>query len=339
MKILIITQVVDSEDLYLGFFHRWIEELANKFEAIEVICLKEGTHAFPHNVRVHSLGKEKGKRPPLVYAFRFLVFAWKLRPNYEAVFVHMNQEYILISGWLWKLLKKKIYLWRNHYAGSWLTDLAVSLSHKVFYTSRHSYTAKYSRAVQMPVGVDTVRFHTDASVERKPNSILFFGRMMPSKRPGLVLDALIELHKRGVSYRATFAGSAPLGEEDFLTALKQRTADAGLSEQVSFVPGVKNVEALKLYQEHQIYVNAGRSGMLDKTIFEAAASGCIVLAASDDWKVVAGEEYYYDGTTDRLAVLLTLFLESTSHAYGHYDVVGDHRLERLVERLVEETTT
>jgi hypothetical protein len=92
MKLLIVTQVVDSTDLYLGFFHRWIEELAPRFENIEVVCLLEGKHALPKNVRIHSLGKERGKQPSYIYAFRFLKIVWRLRKEYDAVLVHMNQE-------------------------------------------------------------------------------------------------------------------------------------------------------------------------------------------------------------------------------------------------------
>ena len=60
MKLLITTQVVDQNDLFLGFFHGWLEEFAKHFEHITVICLKEGTHSLPENVEVISLGKERG---------------------------------------------------------------------------------------------------------------------------------------------------------------------------------------------------------------------------------------------------------------------------------------
>lgn len=61
MKLLIITQTVNTEDPVLGFFVRWIEEFAKHAETVEVICLKEGSHAFlPSNVRVYSLGKKRG---------------------------------------------------------------------------------------------------------------------------------------------------------------------------------------------------------------------------------------------------------------------------------------
>jgi glycosyltransferase involved in cell wall biosynthesis len=336
MRLLIVTQVVDSEDAYLGFFHRWLEEFSTKFERIETVCLQEGKHALPANVRVHSLGKEKGKKSSLVYAVRFIVLAWKLRNEYDAVFVHMNEEYVLVGGWLFEILGKPLYLWRNHYAGSWKTSLAATFCRKVFYTSIHSYTARFERAVRMPVGVDTTRFYPDSHIERKQNSILFLARMMESKRPGLLIDALIILAKRGVAFTASFVGSAPSGDEQYIPALRQRVADAGLNDRVTFYPGVSNDKVVDIFRAHQIFVNAGRSGMFDKTLFEASASGCHVIAASDDWKELAGGDGWFDGSASMLAETLERLLSETRDLERIQTVTMRHSLTQLAERLQEE---
>lgn len=337
MRLLVVTQAIDTEDLYLGFFHRWLEEFSSKFERIEAVCLKEGRHALPTNVRVHSLGKEKRRRSSFMYAFRFLRLAWKLRKEYDAVFVHMNEEYVLVGGWLFEVLGKPLYLWRNHYAGSWKTSLAATFCRKVFYTSKHSYTAKFERAVRMPVGVDTDRFFPDPANTRKKDSILFFARMMESKRPGLLIDALIILAKRGVDFTASFVGSAPSGDEQYVPALRQRVADAGLSDRVTFSPGVSNEKAVEVYRAHQIYVNAGRSGMFDKALFEAAASGCKVLAASDDWSEIAGEEFWFDGSAQALArALERLLSETEGDPERMRERMARHSLAQLAGRVREE---
>ena len=56
MKVLIITQVVDTNDPGLGFFHNWIKKLAPKFAATTVIGLQVGEYDLP-GVKVLSLGK------------------------------------------------------------------------------------------------------------------------------------------------------------------------------------------------------------------------------------------------------------------------------------------
>ena len=334
MKLLIVTQAVDSEDPILGFFVRWIEELAKQVERVEVVCLREGKHTLPANVRVYSLGKERRSASSLVYAIRFKKLVWQLRRDYDAVFVHMNQEYILIGGWLWKLLGKRIYLWRNHYAGSWLTDVAAAFCVKVFCTSKRSYTAKYKKTVIMPVGVDTERFFPDAKTARKPRSILFFSRMSPSKRPEMLLEALKLLAERGVEFSADFYGSPLPKDQSYYDELVKKADTPDLKRRVSFYPSIPNDQAPGLYRTHEIFVNASPSGMLDKTIFEAAASGCIVLAASADFAESAGETSHFNSVrelADRIESILT-------HPSGQpsSDLIEHNSLHALVSRLTEE---
>jgi glycosyltransferase involved in cell wall biosynthesis len=297
MRILFVTQALDLDDPVLSAYHGWVAEVAKHAKSVEAICLKEGRHALPYNVTVHSLGKDRGQRTSFEYAWRFLLLSWKLRNSYDAVFVHMNQEYLLVAGVLWKLLRKPAYLWRNHYAGSFLTDIAAMFSTKVFCTSKHSYTAKYKKTVLMPVGVDTSRFSREGEEKREPHSILFFARMAPSKRPDVLIEALRTLSARGVDYKAAFVGSPLDKDKEWYETLQEKAA--GLP--VSFSPGIRNENAPRLYRTHQIFVNTSQSGMLDKMIFEAAASGCLVVAASEDWEESVGEASWFDGTPEMLS--------------------------------------
>ena len=333
MRLLVVTQAVDTEEPVLGFFVRWIEELAKRVEHIEVICLKEGKHdSLPANVRVHSLGKEKGA-PRFArrawYALRFLRLAWRLRHDYDAVFVHMNQEYVLIFGPLWKLLGKPVFMWRNHYAGSWLTDIAAAFCTKVFCTSKHSYTARYKRTVLMPVGVDTERFKPDPRVVRKPHSILFLSRMSPVKRPEMLLDALALLAENGIDFTADFVGSPLPGNAAYYAALKEKARPLG--NRITFSPAVPNAATPDLYRAHEIFVNATPSGAFDKTLFEAAACGCRVLAMSDDWHALAGESAYFDSPE-----ILAERLMAASVPSDMPDYVARNSLAALAEALEKE---
>ena len=333
VKLLILTQAVDSEDPVLGFFCRWIEELAKKVERVEVICLMEGRHAFPANVRVHSLGKEQGTRTRIGYSISFLSLVWKLRHEYDAVFVHMNQEYVLIAGWLWKLLGKRVYLWRNHYAGSWLTDVAATYCTKVFCTSKHSYMAKYAKTILMPVGVDTERFMPGNREERTPHSILFLSRISPSKRPEMLIEALAMLAKRGVDFTATVVGSPLPQDEAFYEGLKEKVRALSLAEKVAFQSGVPNSATPDLYRAHEIFVNCSPSGMLDKTLFEAAASGCTVLAASADFAELAGPDSHFDTATELFELLRKALVADSQKLDA--TLVERNSLSALADKLIE----
>lgn len=279
MKLLIITQKVDENDPLLGFFHRWIEEFAKHCESVIVICLEEGEYNLPKNVRVLSLGKE-ACRSNIRYIVLFYKYIWNLRKEYDKIFVHMNQEYVLLGWKLWKLLGKKIYLWRNHAQGSFWTHCAVWVSDKVFCTSPQSFTARFKKTRIMPVGIDTDFFRPDESIERMPNSILFLGRISPVKKVLKFIDWV-----KGTRYIATIAGPILPKDEEYGKRVKQN-----LNDKIRFIGPVTQDEALKLYQSHETYVNMTPAGSLDKTILEAAACETLVKVENPDLEFLEGKE-------------------------------------------------
>ena len=291
MKILAVTQKVDQNDPVLGFFHRWLEEFAKHFEKITVICLEKGAYNLPSNVKVLSLGKEDGVSK-LEYLGRFYKYIWQERNNYEAVFVHMNQEYILAAGDFWRLWGKRVYLWRNHREGSWLTRLAVLFSHKVFYTSPQSYTAQFSKAVKMPVGVDTDFFKPNPLVVRIPDSILFLGRIAPVKR---VLEFVQWFNVQDEKFHATVAGAALPKDMEY-----EKLVKAKASKRIKFIGPVTQDEALKLYQSHETYVNKTPAGSFDKTILEAAACGMKLKVDNPEAENLVVEEHSLEKLMNKL---------------------------------------
>jgi glycosyltransferase involved in cell wall biosynthesis len=315
MRLLIVTQAVDEKDHYLSFFTGWITVFAQHFESIEVICLKGGAYTLPKNVRVFSLGKEEWPSR-LQYIVRFYRYIWQMRNEYDVVLVHMNQEYVLLGGIIFALLRKPLYFWRNHYAGSLLTDIAVQFCRKVFYTSKSSYTAKFKHAVRMPVGVDIQRFAMQDAL-RIPRSILFFARFAPSKRPDVFVQALSLLKQRGVSFTASVVGSALPQDQEYQRRVKIQAHDHGLDSFVTFAPGVPNTDAPHIYAKHDIFVDLGSSGMYNKMIFEAASSGCLVLAASKDFQEEMGTEFGFlesdAGELARALEKLLAFTDEHSH--------------------------
>jgi len=289
MKLLIITQKVDKNDPILGFFHRWIEEFAKHCEKVTVICLGKGEYNLPENVKVLSLGKEE-KLGRLIYLYRFYKYIYQERKNYDMVFVHMNQEYVLLGGLIWRFLGKKILFWRNHAKGDFLTRLAIYLSNRVFCTSPQSFTARFKKTKLMPVGIDTDFFQPNSSVSKKPNSVIFLGRIAPVKNVDIFIEALNELQKLDVQFTATIVGGALPVDTDYEKAIKTKVINYGLDKKVQFVGPMNQDGTLKLYQEHELYVNLTPAGSLDKTIFEAMACGLVSLVYNQYLCKILGEE-------------------------------------------------
>lgn len=277
MKLLILTQKVDKNDPILGFFHGWILEFAQKIDSVIVICLEKGEYDLPSNVKVLSLGKENG-RSRLKYIFNFYKYIWQERKNYDTVFVHMNQEYILLGALVWKLWHKAIFLWRNHPVGDYRTKISVWMSNVVLCTSGFSYTAQFSKTVIMPVGINTEVFKRDKNIKRQPRSVLVFGRISPVKKLDVFLEACFLLKEKNIIFKADIVGDALPIHKDYYDKLKKRAEN--IKEIVSFKSAISNIEAPKLYNKYEIYVNMTTSGSFDKTIFEAMATESLVIGSN-----------------------------------------------------------
>lgn len=344
MKVLILTQIMDRADATLGFFVPWVAELAQRTESMDVICLQEGDFTLPDSVRVLSLGKESAGAPRplarLVYIFNFYRHVVSLRGRYDVVLVHMNHEYVLMGGPLWALLGKRIYLWRNHYEGSFLVDIAALFCKKVFCTSRYSYTGHYKKTVFMPTGVNVESLMQDVSIVRVPRSILSLGRLSPSKRPEFLLDVYALLAKRGVVFVATFVGGAT--DDAYQAGLEARARELGLADRVTFVGAVANTETFRYYRATEVFVNASKSGMLDKSMFKAMAAGALVVSSSLDLARDVSEEFVFEegnveNLADKLEHLLSLSdTEKAARAESFQELVRKNSLPVLMDRLVEE---
>jgi glycosyltransferase involved in cell wall biosynthesis len=228
---------------------------------------------------VLSLGKEEGVGR-WGYISRF--YKYIFNEKYDSVFSHMNQEYILLGGLFWRLAGKRVYMWRNHHAGSLLTDITALLCTKIFCTSKYSYTAKFKKTELMPVGVDTDLFQKLDEVPRVPRSILFLARIAPVKKPHFLIEALNMLKTRNIDFTADIYGDPLPKDEKYLKDLKRKVKEADLGDFINFYPGVPNTETVGVYNSHEIF---------DKTIFEAMACETLTLATNKNLAELVSESF------------------------------------------------
>ena len=310
MRLLIVTQAVDRADPVLGFFCRWIEEFALHAD-LEVICLKKGEHAFPQNVSVHSLGKERGGKSSLekfLYVWKFYSYIWRLRHKYDVVLVHMNEEYMLLGGLLWRLMGKRAGLWRNHPIGSWKTRIAARLAHVVFYTSPSAFVAGFARSFRMPVGIDLQSYEKEERTA-KNGTLLMLGRIDPIKRVDRVLEAVSRLSSGVI--KLDIYGSPSPGKEVYAGEVRRtytRLEEQGL---LTYKGDVQHRDTPHIYAEHDIFINATPAGSFDKTIFEAMAAGCIVVTTNPDVHNVIREELRAEDNVSGIVRALQAALQLT----------------------------
>lgn len=326
MKLLIVCQALDKKHPVLGFFHRWVEAFATQFEEITVVALQVGEHRLPHNVSVKSLGKESGGNR-LMYMMHFFKILFGSK-EYDAVFVHMNPEYIVLAGWWWKLLGKKIGLWYNHTVGSLWLKIAQPFTNIVFHTSPLAYTARYRNAKQMPAGIDTEIFKPQPEINKIPKSVYFQGRIAPAKNVHVLLEAFADLNKQGEADLLTLVGPE---DEAYTQPLREKYKNLIESGAVIFRGSVENSETPELYAAHTVSVNLTADGNYDKTVLESLACGTPVIVSSkafSDAPIISIER------PDATAVIegYSSLKESNTQILGSY-VSKNHALSVLAETL------
>lgn len=349
-KLLILTQAIDENNPVLGFFVGWIREFTKHCESVTVICLEKGEYKLPENVKVFTLGKNKLKiensklkiASRLAYIWKFYNYIFQHRQSYDAVFVHMNQEYVLLAGICWRLMGKKVFLWRLHPIGDRLTDMACFLSNKIFTSSKRAYVAKYAKTTFIPVGVDLAKFKP-ASIPVESNKVLIFGRIAPIKKIEYIVRGLGALHKKRVAFEADIVGDPLVGDRGYYESLQQEIKRLKLSRKVKMLPGVSPEEAPELYKRYKLFVNLTPSGSLDKTIIEALSSGLKVVVSNTHFRGKLPENWVINDPEDAesLAHHMKMVLND-SHSRNTEaqnrisEFIEEHRLEKVIGRLVEE---
>ena len=338
MKLLLFTQKIDKNDQTLGFMCNWISELSQKMDSIEVICLQKGEFDLPQNVTVYSLGKEEGvgRLGIIINLYKYLHL---ISGSYDKVFVHMNQEYVLLAGIYWRIKNIPIYLWRNHPRGNLLTLISIMISNKVFCTSTSSFTAKFKKTVVMPAGIDTKIFKPVEGVIRKKYSVAMIGRISPIKNIELGLEAIRILSQSGVQTSMSIVGPIPNKDSQYAESLKKYVEKNNLSSVVHFLPGVEPFKLPEIYSSFEICLNLTEDGSFDKTILESTSCGTIPLVSNTSLKGMLPDICITGSSPETIAGSIEKLIDATEQVKIQKDLenfVEKGSLDSLVLKLTKE---
>jgi glycosyltransferase involved in cell wall biosynthesis len=340
MRLLICTQAIDKDDANLGFFHRWVEEFALHCEFIYIICLREGKHSLPDNVRIYSLGKEEGTSR-LIRLRRFYKYIRAFKDDYDGVFVHMNPEYVVMGGFLWHRWGKKIALWYTHKNVDTKLRVAMRFVDRVFTASKESFRLASNKVVVMGHGIDTGVFKPNMRESSIETRIITAGRIAPSKHLVEMLHVLDELYARDEKFRFTILG-APLTpqEEVYAKTLEAEIAARPYREKIFKKGPVPPARLPQILNEQDIFFNFSTTGSLDKAVLEALSTGVPAISTNEAYKELLSPFDLYvkerDYTTlanyvdkimnrpDRAAIVATL----------RNKVVEGHSLSKLIPRIL-----
>lgn len=347
MRLLILTQAVDRNDPVLGFFHQWVKEFARHTDEVIVGCLRMGEYELPGNVRVVSLGKERGaSRWEIIRNFYRLIV--REQKHYDAVFVHMNPEYVVLGGIPWRLLGKRVALWYTHKHVDIKLRVAEILAHVIFTASEESLRLVTPKKRVMGHGVVVPEDGAHARHDSELRMVMV-GRLSPVKRSHIVIEAMRILKEQGSKATLTIVGAAGTVEQKtYEESLRAQVRDHGLDDRVSFVGALPPADVPRYLKESDLFVTVSDTGSLDKAPLEAMALGVPVLASLPalaamlyPWKDVL----FTEPTAEALAEHIAAFGRLTSAEQREIgrelrsEVLRTHSLPALIKRIEEELRT
>lgn len=282
-RLLLFNLATDADDPILGFTTAWINALASRVDAIDVVTMRVGRLAVATNVRVYSVGKERGFSEAR-RAFEFYRILWRLlRANhYDACFAHMQPLFAILGAPLLKLYRVPITLWFAHGAVTRRLRLAERLVDHVVTASVESFRIPSPKTHIIGHGIDTDQFaipFTRENQERTRFTLVSVGRLNPVKRPDVLIDAVGLLRQREINVHLRFIGDVTNGA--YLELLRERVTQAGLDDAIEFAGPLGFEQIAGAYHQADVMVSASQTGSIDKVILEAMACGLPAITSNE----------------------------------------------------------
>ncbi|RJQ32449.1 glycosyltransferase [Candidatus Parcubacteria bacterium] len=342
-KILIVTQKVDINDDVLGFFHDWLSKMAESADLV-VVANSVGRYELPENVKIFSLGKERGAGK-LAKFFKYQFLLLKFLPKSDGIFYHMCPEYVFSAG-LWpKIFRKKTLLWYTHKAVNWKLKLAEKLIDGVFTASKESFRLPSKKVEITGHGIDLEKFSIFnfqfSKKDKKTNDkfrIISVGRIAPVKNYDLLIDAAEILKNKNFSagnWEIKIAGSPALeSDKIYFERLKEKIREKKLEDEIIFVGPIPNKDIVDFYQKGDLFVNFSDTGSLDKAVLEAMACGLKILTSNEAFARMIPEEDFTKNDAGSIANKIFNLSQKENNSDLQLFVVEKHNLANLIKNVV-----
>jgi glycosyltransferase involved in cell wall biosynthesis len=291
LRLLLFNLLTDADDSNLGFTTDWINRLAARCESIDVLTMRAGRLAVAENVRVYSVGKERGygeaRRALEFYRHLFRL----LRNNhYDICFAHMMPLFAVMGAPLLKLWRVPIVLWYTHKAVSLKLRLAEKVSYRIVTASQESFRLSSPKTRIIGHGVDTDLF-VPSPVRRLPNQpfvVVSVGRIAPVKSLQTLIEAANSLYQNLDFHRlrVSIVGEAESRDVNYLAHMHELVSMFRLAEVVDFAGAVSHARVVSEYQEADVMVNTSKTGSIDKAVLEAMACGLPVVTSNEAFKSI-----------------------------------------------------
>jgi len=319
MKLLVVTQRINKEGDYFSFFHEWLKEFSKQCESVVAIGLEVGTYDLPKNVKVLSLGKET-KKSKFQYIWRLLVYSWRERRSYDAVFAHMSPLFVIFGYPIWKPLNKRVGLWYVHKHVDLKLKIAAKLTDTVFTATPESFRVKSRKINYMGQAVPLEAYkrpdgYTRPAETRNAFCISSVGRITPIKDLGTLIKAAAILKEKGLKTRVDLIGQpVQPADHEYKKELEALVAKLNVGDIVNFAGKV--AETTPWLWQSDLSVNLCPTGGLDKAVLESMAASTPVIVSNqafrDYFGPYADRMMFTERDSADLAAKLEAFIRSTA---------------------------
>jgi len=347
MRVLWFNLATDLDDPILGFTTSWIRAMAKRVEFIHVITMRKGRIEVPQNVRVYSVGKEKGYSEPrrVVELYRHLFHILR-QDRIDACFSHMIAIFTVLAAPVLKLKGIPIVTWYAHLHASRTLKLAHHLSDSMVSSLATAYPYKPEKLTVIGQGTDTDLFAPDGTLPEEPPMILCVGRLSPVKNHLPLLKAMVLLR---VLWKKPFAlvilgGPATPQDESYVQSLHDQVRALELQDFVRFEGPMPMASLPCWYRRCTLQVSMTATGSGDKVCWEGMSCGRPCLVANEGFRATLGHWAFHllfrHGYVEDLAYKLERLLamsESQRRAIGtdlRHSVMEQHSLKRLTDHLM-----
>jgi glycosyltransferase involved in cell wall biosynthesis len=293
VKLLVVNFVMDESSPVLAWQQGVATRLAERCERVVVLTERVVQSPLPANVEVHRVPRIL-TTPLRVFGARWLmnipVWRWCARERFDAVFVHMNADWVYRLAPCWRRFRVPVLLWYAH--GTVTPRLRRAHQHAscVITSTPEGFRIPSSKVRIIGQGVDTDLF-VPAANRPDTATIVAVGRVSRRKRVDLMLETLawLKRHAPEHPFRLRIIGpSLTRDDERYAVELEQMVSSAGLRDVVTF-EGPLPVAALpEIYASSFLHLNLSETGSMDKAILESLASGCLTLTSNEAAFTVLG---------------------------------------------------
>lgn len=348
MRLLLFNLATDIDDPILGFTTHWIGALAARVEFIHVVTMRAGPLDAAHNVRVYSVGKEKGYgRVRRVAEFYKIVRRVLREDRIDACFSHMIPLFTILAAPLLKARRIPIVTWYAHPAATRILKTAHALSDQVVSSIATAYPYKHDKLTTIGHGIALDIFSPgDRASLAQPPIILCVGRLSPVKDHPTLLSAAALLRRAWPKpFRVVIVGGpATASDEIYVGLLREQVKTLGLEDIVDFEPPVPMRELPAWYRRCAVHVNMSATGFGDKVVLEPMSCAKPSLVANEGFRETLGRYgddllYSYRDEkhlAERLQWILALSQRERDliGSYLREQVISMHSIDGLAQRLV-----